>query len=633
MKIFASVLMFLSVIIPLEAQFYFLPLKYLYGISSTFGDMRRRHLHYGVDFRTGETIGKPVYASEKGYISRIFVADYGYGKALYIKHPDGNTTVYAHLDRFAPEIEKFVYQKQVQNKRFKLNTYLTKDKFPVEKGQLIAYSGNTGGSSGPHLHYEVRDKKENITQPLRYLNLQDNLSPYFSRIAIQPLNANSRVNGKFAKKVIFPNKYSGEIIYVKGNFGVEITAYDKFPKSKPYLGIYSAKLFLDDSLIFAFAMNKFSFWQADYIPASIDFKFYQKSDGIYLRKLYIDNKNLLPIYIHKKNNGIINLIDNKIHRIMIVISDFGGNSATFKMKVQNPGNKVIAYDKIPDNPPPIAVPIGRFTGYDLEKKHLIIKTLGEVSSITLHFTNSTSEVVRNYYQEGTTKYFIWKYDIDCVPAFATLRTEEYTDTLKFNFVGYALPNEEKTFVLDSVTKVYISPKSLVDTVLLEFRKDSQGNIFVHNIYEPVIKPITICVKPPEDNRKYVLVEIEPGGKKDYVDNHYYSKGYCCAPAKQFGKYILIKDENPPEIRALNLHKYSVLDRSKDCLYFSVKDLSEIKSRSVQAYADGKWVLTEFYDYQKIIRIPLRYLPVNTKKITIKVSDNAGNRAEKSFYVK
>ena len=128
-------------------------------LSATFAELRANHLHSGIDFRTQGTSGHKVFACEQGYVSRISVSPVGYGNALYITHPNGYTTVYGHLDAFNDEITAYVKQQQYEQERFAVNIFPDKTLLPMKRGDVVAFSGNTGGSSGPHLHFELRDTK------------------------------------------------------------------------------------------------------------------------------------------------------------------------------------------------------------------------------------------------------------------------------------------------------------------------------------------------------------------------------------------------------------------------------------------------------------------------------------------
>ena len=164
-----SIILLLSILLPANAQNICQPFDFPILLSGNFGELRNNHFHSGIDFKTQGTEGKPVHAVQAGYVSRIGVSPWGYGNVLYLNHPDGTTTVYAHLQRFAPAIARYVKKQQYEQERFRVDFPLSPEQFPVEKGDIIAYSGNTGSSAGPHLHFEVRDtESEDIMDPIPY---------------------------------------------------------------------------------------------------------------------------------------------------------------------------------------------------------------------------------------------------------------------------------------------------------------------------------------------------------------------------------------------------------------------------------------------------------------------------------
>ena len=133
------------------------PLEIPLILSGTFGELRSNHFHSGMDIKTHQQTGLNVLASASGYVSRIKVSHFGYGKALYVQHPNGYTSVYAHLKEFAPEIEAYIKERQYAKESYEIEVFPEADELPVKQGEVIAYSGNSGGSGGPHLHFEIRD--------------------------------------------------------------------------------------------------------------------------------------------------------------------------------------------------------------------------------------------------------------------------------------------------------------------------------------------------------------------------------------------------------------------------------------------------------------------------------------------
>ena len=202
-------------------------------LSGTFAELRSNHFHSGIDIKTGGETGKPLYAVRDGYIYRIKVSPYGFGKAIYLRHEDGEFSVYGHMRGFNDDIEEFVYQKQYASKRYEQEIYLPEDEMPVRRGQLIGYSGNSGSSLGPHLHFEIRDPEERIMNVVSYYrrSIRDQIPPIIQTIGVQAQDAASRVNEKFEKLELKPEGSNGNysipgIVKVKGRVGLEYHAYD-----------------------------------------------------------------------------------------------------------------------------------------------------------------------------------------------------------------------------------------------------------------------------------------------------------------------------------------------------------------------------------------------------------------------
>ena len=323
------------------------PVKYKYKLSANFGEIRSGHFHSGIDIKTGGKIGKKVYAVSDGYVSRIKVSSSGYGKAIYITHFNGYTTVYGHLNKFEEKIDQFVKSYQYQKKTYEFNLLLKPNQFKIKQGDLIAYSGNTGSSGGPHIHFEVRDTKtEQPINPLLFdaFKLADDRSPHVYSLYIYPIDFKSRINNKFKKQSFATiKKYNNfrlktkQLPTVSGNIGFGIKANDFFPNSWNKCGIYTMELFVDGKSIYSFKIDKLSFSTTRYINSHMDYEEYIKNKKK-VHKAFIQPNNKLDIYGNILNKGIYNFNDNKIHTIKIVVTDVSHNKSYLTFRVRSRDN-------------------------------------------------------------------------------------------------------------------------------------------------------------------------------------------------------------------------------------------------------------------------------------------------------
>ncbi len=322
-------------------------------LSGNFAELRSNHFHTGLDIKTKGSEGYRIYAVDSGYVSRINISHWGYGKALYIDHPNGYTSVYAHLSRFPEEIEKYLRSKQFAEQKETLTIYPESTDLVVSKGQIVAYSGNSGSSGGPHLHFEIRETEtEYPVNPLLFgFEIKDEVKPTISNIKLYPLK-DGFINGK-DKEVVLPTTGSGynyklkdnPVIEVAGEFGVGVHTIDRLNGASNKCGIYTIELLVDDTLVFRQTMEKIDFSTNRYINAHKDYnEYHQKRRSFH--KSFVTENNKLAIYDGLINDGKIQFTDTETHRLRYVIKDTYGNTSVLKFQVKsNPGMTKIASPK------------------------------------------------------------------------------------------------------------------------------------------------------------------------------------------------------------------------------------------------------------------------------------------------
>ena len=312
-------------------------------LSGTFGELRTNHFHSGIDIKTNRVEGLNIYSYEKGYISRIQVSTYGYGKAIYITHPDGKITVYAHLSKFSEKIQNYVKDIQYKRKKFAIKVYPKESEILIEKNEIIGYSGNTGSSSGPHLHFELRDKNNMPVNPLKYRNIEiiDTIIPSLKGVYYKELKYN---NGKLEdnysrfKKIKFiendNGKYLTDTIYTNGVIGFGVNSFDLMNNSNNFYGLNKIITKINDSVNFKINFDKFSFDEWTYINTYVDYAYFKRTNDK-VQKLYIENINPLNLYDRSLGDGALKLNDSKniLINYKIILFDFNNNTTVINIPI------------------------------------------------------------------------------------------------------------------------------------------------------------------------------------------------------------------------------------------------------------------------------------------------------------
>ena len=355
MKFFFLFIFFSSCLngqVSISKDFFRLPLDIPMQLSGNFGELRPNHFHAGFDFKTNQKEGLNVYATADGYISRIKISNSGYGKAIYITHNNGFTSVYGHLQKAVGKIQDKIIQEQYLAKNYEIETYLKPGEIEVLKGEIIAVSGNTGGSEGPHLHFEIRDNKtEKTINPLSFgFDLKDTKKPVVSSLLVYPIDETTIVNQ--SKRPISLNlslqedgTYLAESVKAVGRIGFGVNTYDNDDVSYNPNGIYKIEVFANGKSIFGYEFDTLIFDEARYVNAIIDYSKYKKT---YQRVQKLFMKNSFDWSNIKSNieNGISNVIPNFAETQRIEVSDFNGNKTIISIPISYSAETVVVQNDI-----------------------------------------------------------------------------------------------------------------------------------------------------------------------------------------------------------------------------------------------------------------------------------------------
>lgn len=345
-----------SLVVPASAQsvakypqnYFRWPLNLKPEIVANLGELRPNHWHMGLDMRTNQKVNQLVYAAAGGYISRIRIERSGFGRCIWINHPNGLTTLYAHLNDFFPALEEYVTAQQYKQETWAIELEFTKDQFPVSKGQFISYSGTTGGSQGPHVHFEIRatETDECLNPSLFGFPLADKVPPVITKLALY--DRRHSIYDQPGK--IFPVKYTKEGFIIpktpliktgsdRISFGIQ--AIDRLSGSRNEDGIYSATLFFDEEPVVGFVIDSISYAETGYMNAHIDYK-YRYNGGPYFQNLFRLPGDHGGVYHSFSGDGAIVLPDTAVHAIRIEVWDAYRNRSELSFSVQ--------YDESLDKP-------------------------------------------------------------------------------------------------------------------------------------------------------------------------------------------------------------------------------------------------------------------------------------------
>lgn len=348
---------------PAQATFSF-PLLIKPSLSGTFAEIRPNHFHSGIDFRTNEAEGLPVLAVADGYVSRIKISSEGFGKVVYLKHPSGLTTVYAHLHHFNDTLEKLIEAEQYRIKSFEVELFPPEGSLRVQQGQLLGFSGNTGSSYGPHLHFEMRDSKtERPFNPLSRLNrILDTIPPVIRSILLTDYVPFKGAFYPVSKQVLpvndpeMPSLQAGDTLFFTSLAGIAIETFDLMNESNSMLGVKKIILRVNGAVVFEFEINDFSFSETRYVNACIDYALLteQGKSFILLHRL---PGNDLSSFQPQKNVGFINSEWDESKECEVSVIDFSGNTSSkvFQIKKIKPeapavlpqDNRFVAFNYLP----------------------------------------------------------------------------------------------------------------------------------------------------------------------------------------------------------------------------------------------------------------------------------------------
>ncbi len=585
-------------------------------LSGTMGELRPGHFHGGIDIKTDGVTGLPIYAAAPGYISRIKISTGGYGNALYLAHPNGHTTVYGHLEKFEPKLWKWVKEQQYKNQSFEIELFPDKDQFGYEAGEIIAYGGNTGGSGGPHLHFEVRDASQDVLNPLdwRFEEIKDTQAPLIYKVALQAMDIQSRVKnefGRFEFKPVYTNSnynLTGSPIKVWGNIGIELLGYDKLDGASNNNGFPKIEVSSNGKLVYSHDVSKFSFSTTRHIEVHTHYEVRKRTGNKFMR-LYKADGNELEFYRTNNNRGLLTVdAKDSVQNIEIKLEDSYGNLRTlnFVLEASRPDANLSSISNTSRQP----------ELYENILKFDVPFTEG-IAKNALVYANRQRYEISPSYQTKSTAVYLWDMRV-ALPDSADACGQK----IIFNFDA-AVPSQREFNLYLPDLDLSFPKAALFDTLYLETNYITQGGKEVFAISEdiyPMNTSIGITLKPKQtyaDKAKTHVYQVH--GRNSYGwEGGEWQGNKISFRTRDLGEYTILTDDAPPAIRPVRVNSKSLAFRISDAL-------SGINSYEVKV--NGEWLLMH-YDYKRaLIWSELLYENEALKgPVEVKVTDNAGNVA-------
>lgn len=566
-------------------------------LAGTVGEIRSSHFHTGIDVKTGGRTGLPIYAITDGYISRAKVATGGYGNALYMQHPDGSISVYAHLEEFDKQLQQWVIEQQYLNESFEIDLFPERDQFSFRKGDVIGYSGNSGSSSGPHLHFEIRDKNH---RPIDILSLgfdeiKDRIPPVVQKIAFETLEVDARVNGFFGRHEFELSKQNGAYtntipIHLKGKIGIEIYSYDPMDGIPNKNGIVKTTLTIDGEKAFEEHKTELSFSKQRNALVHYNYEAAKKGRKRFNR-LFLADGNEQSFY-NEVNRGVNFLNQSKIE---IITTDSYGNAS----------NTAITLSKeIPETKPWMAEmdQIGNFLHF--KSNQTISVKLKEWVSL------------KPYRVSGEDSYYIWDLRKG-TPKSVFLNGK----TVATSFVGTIPPKQGMTYIQKEFD-LKLSHRSLFDTLYLAFEKgyDSLHRLEIFdfkNPTQPIRANIDITLKSEKEYHIDAAAYSVFGNSYNYIGGEWEGQDLTFQ-TRDLVRYTILRDSVPPTITPRVTNKDNLSFRIKD-------DLSGVNS--FRGEIDGNFVLMYYEPKRKLLWATKRDKNIPFEgEFTLEVIDNSNNKS-------
>lgn len=581
-------------------------------LAGNFSEIRPNHFHSGIDVKIGGVDGEPILSITNGYVYRMKVSSYGYGNVLYIRHNDGQSSVYAHLRNFSPKIMNFMREKMYAEKKNDLEVFLEPQELPVKKGEIIGNGGNTGSSGGPHLHFEIRDTLDHAIDPFRYhfKEIVDNTPPIVYRIALTPLDYLSRVDGEFSRKEFTPLIEGGRYIIpqtvkISGRVGLEVYAIDKMDGVGNTFGIPIFELTENDSPLFRINVDHIDFYKSRFLLSHT----HQNR----FTRVYHHPNNQMQLYSpEERGSGALTADPGVQKKVELALKDYFGNTRFVGLDIEGEESDFDQIENRKISVSPTVVSYHR----EVMKIETGYSEWGEMAEVKVN--GHIMELMPSYISNGK-RVYLWDMNYG-VPEEINLCTETI-----FPEVQYKVPFKEELAYYHEQADLIFEENTLLDDLFLRINKSGQGKnttLKINSPQEYLQSSMEVLFKDTGfegDKSRAHVYHQSPNGWKSFIGGTWESEDIRFK-TRNFGTFVIDEDKVAPVIRPVKVNA--------DELRFIIRD-DKSGIRDFEALVNGNWILMRYEHKQNVIWSEKLDKQPFKGEVLLKVRDMAGNEASYS----
>ncbi|WP_373523339.1 M23 family metallopeptidase [Aquiflexum sp.] len=585
-------------------------------LSGNFSEIRPNHFHSGIDVKIGGVDGEPILSIADGYVYRIKVSSFGYGNVVYIKHFNGQSSVYAHLRNFSPRIMDFMRKELYFAEKNELEIFPDPEFLPVKRGEVIGNGGNTGGSGGPHLHFEIRDSLDRAIDPFffGFKEVVDKTPPILYRIALKPLDIDSRVNGRFQRQeftgVIEGGRYIlPDLIKISGRVGVEVYAVDKMDGVSNIFGVPIYELIDDEKPLYRINVDHVDFNKGRFLLTH--------TQQNRLVRLYQYPNNPMQIYEPDSiSAGAVSAKTGERKKLQVNMKDFFGNTRIVTMLVEGEESPVHIGNNINK--------ANQSTNITFDRNIMMIQTgYSEWGTLAKVFVKSLEMEIPPAYSVDGRRTYLWDMDYG-VPDSVDLCTEIIRPEAIVK-----IPFGEEINFANKDAEIRFLENTLLDDLYLRLEKKmsaGKGALKINSPSEFLQANMEVLFRNPGyqgDKTNIHVYQQSENGRKSFVGGVWESDDIRFK-TRNFGTFVLDEDKIPPSIVPVRINSSE--------LRFVIKD-AKSGVRDFEAMVDGKWVLMRYEHKQNVIWSEKIDKQPFKGDVLLIVRDKAGNESRYTTTIK